>query len=257
MTPPIAPRRERIADVRNARHAVAATPDDPWAHVALAHALIQAHGQTHRLIGRPAAEAARHADAAVRLAPDAAWTHHAVGTVALARGANRRAQASLRAGLALDPVSAGLHNDLGVALERQGLKREAVHAYGTASQLDPEDSLAHDNARRAVGAKIGIGVIIVLQLTRLVPGDRLEAMLDGIPLLILVAGAIATFFGVRALLLRARRRRLVLPRADREVMRRLERAQRQEMLSIRSREAALAAALVLVIAGAVLALALI
>lgn len=210
---------DRLTRVREARARIAAHPDSADAHADLAWALMCAY---RALRGRHADEATAAARAALRLAPDSVRAHHTAGRVALARGRNTEAVAAFRRGLALDPMEPALHNDLGLALQGLGLRREAVHAFGTASQIDPDDSRARDNARRVVAAKVGFGFIVGLSVVRAVGRPVYEALEDT-PVLVAVWTAIIAIGVGRTLQLRVRSRALGLPRADREVMRRLER----------------------------------
>jgi tetratricopeptide (TPR) repeat protein len=231
MTSATTSRRRRLEAVAEARTRVRAAPDEPHAHVELALALVEAHGRHHRLVGRRARDAARHVAAAVHLAPDEAWTHHAAGLVGLALAQDRTAERCFREALALDPTSAALHNDLGVALSRQGLRREAVHAFGEASQLEPESSLAHDNARAIVAVKVGF-IVVAIQVVRVVGVERHDWAAEDLGPVLAVVGVVLAFVAVQALRRHRRGRRSGLPRADRTVIRTLRRAQRRDDLAI-------------------------
>ncbi len=224
--------RDQRALVAARRAEVARRPDDALAHANLAHAIV-AVPRSMRLVGRAHAEARRSAAEAVRLAPDASWAHHTVGTVALAAGRARAAETAFREALALAPTSADLHNDLGVALLAQNQRREAIHAFGESSRLDPEDSRAYDNARRALTGAVSIGAIVVVQVVRLALAPATDDL--GTPAIIALAAGVLAVIGGLSLRRRLHSRRAGLPRASRAVMRDLERSRRAEELRLTPR----------------------
>lgn len=107
-------------------------PEDPLVHALLVHALLDSETPEAR------AAAERHAQQALRTAPDAPFCHY---TLALVRQAGQQygaAAEALQVALALDPQAADYHARLGlIQFLRQRLP-EALRCAEAALQLEPE-----------------------------------------------------------------------------------------------------------------------
>lgn len=87
--------------------------------------------------GRPA-EAERHLQAALRLAPQSPESLYNLGVVLTRLGRMEEAVARYRESLALDPAQAAAHNNLGNLLFAAGRTGEAGRHYAEALRLQPE-----------------------------------------------------------------------------------------------------------------------
>lgn len=107
-------------------------PEDPLIHALLAHALLES--ETPDAI----AAAERHAQQALRCAPEAPFCHYTLALVRQARQQYGAAAEALQVALALDPQAADYHARLGlIQFLRQRLP-EALHCAEAALRLDPE-----------------------------------------------------------------------------------------------------------------------
>ncbi|MCL4822133.1 MAG: tetratricopeptide repeat protein [Vicinamibacteria bacterium] len=95
------------------------------------------------------AEARRHLDEALRLAPDVAEHRLNVGRLLLADGANAAALPHLEAAVQLDPWLVSAHNNLGVALLRLGRAEEAIPRFEEALRRAPDLAEARANLANA------------------------------------------------------------------------------------------------------------
>ena len=189
---------------RAAHRAIAAEPDDEWAHRLLAFTLLR---------GRRSRAARRAADRALAIAPEKAETlammvqvqlsryrvraaqrlatrnlvanpfsslaRQSAAGVALRRRRWAEAERQARAGLALTPHDPHLMMQLGTALQGQGQRPEAAEVYASAVRTDPTDG----RGRLALGRLGGSGqlaglryivvrLLIVNFVFRLVIDDR-------------------------------------------------------------------------------------
>jgi tetratricopeptide (TPR) repeat protein len=190
-------------------------PVDAQSLVVMADALVDRHDRW--LWGSEARDATAMAAAAIRLRPDAWWTHATAGRVAQARRRHRSAEQHYRAALSRDPTVASVHHGLGLALAAQGLRREAVHALGEASRLDPTDPWPYRQARFASRVQVGMAAVtawVLLRLTMVASG-----WLD--PVLVALAATVVIVAVARPWVRRLqwRRRGEALPVASRELVR--------------------------------------
>jgi tetratricopeptide (TPR) repeat protein len=116
---------------RAAERALALAPESPESHVAL--------GDYYYLVAREPAQAARHMDAALRIAPDDAGVLAAAANIDFALGRWERARERLQRAASLDPRSALTASLLGQALLWLRRYPEAAEALERALVLSPED----------------------------------------------------------------------------------------------------------------------
>ena len=118
-------------------HALSITTDNTVAEENLGQALYQ-HGKID--------EAILHLDKALRIEPNDAIAHGALGAILLrAPGQQKEAMAHLQRSLELYPNQPAVHSSLGVALLEAGNASESLVHLQKAIELDPADSDAHYN----------------------------------------------------------------------------------------------------------------
>ena len=95
------------------------------------------------------------------IAPDRAFTHQALGLVALASRQWSAAEAHFRRALALDPQDAEVINNLAVALLRQGKHLEGLERLRDAARLNPAADLTKANLQAALGWYLRPTVLLI------------------------------------------------------------------------------------------------
>jgi Tfp pilus assembly protein PilF len=209
-----------------ARQALAAEPQNEWAHRLLAVAYLRMEHRSgaitaareavrlapksahalhllalSQLLLKHRAAADKTARMAVAANPDEAVAHLTMARVALAHQNYALAERAYREGLRLDPNDVDLLLRLGWVLHRLGRRDEAAEAYLAAGRTDPADSRARHRLARIglpvarVGATFVAGVLFigVPNVMQLRPGWA-AVVVGGV---LLVAGSAATALRVR------------------------------------------------------------
>ncbi len=99
----------------------------------------------------PAAEAEFRT--AIRLMPEAAHAHFSLGNALMAQGKLDEAVAEFRTAIRLEPDMALYHGNIGVILYRQGKLDEAITEWREAIRLKPDYTFAHQNLGSALSAQ--------------------------------------------------------------------------------------------------------
>ncbi|MFN8053136.1 MAG: hypothetical protein U0Q22_16945 [Acidimicrobiales bacterium] len=212
----------------HARRSVQLDPLDPVNHIRLAWAELAVNPS--RLGGfvpqRHLSLAADAAYEAVRLDPEQANAHAAVGGVEIARRNHPRAIAALRRAVEIEPEVASHHQNLALALERAGDRRGASEHLVAAGRADPTSSAPITSLRRlGTATKVsGAGVVTVILLqvinalrgtddTTTQPVDTLGGPSTTVSILLLVLAALVAIALLAWVILGSRRRQ------QRQVMR--------------------------------------
>lgn len=126
------------------REAVRLYPDEAWGHLGLALAL-----RTQLRFGwaddpeATLAEAADHAETAVRLAPDNYSAHFALGRVRMQQGNQFRAIEAFEAALHLNPSSADTMNAMAQSYLYLGQDQQALEILAQSRRIDPLPGFIH------------------------------------------------------------------------------------------------------------------
>ena len=135
----------RHESLKAAKTAVQLGPEDPWSWYVLAGAHMQVFNLKE---ARVAAERLRN------LAPEWEASHQALSLVALKEEKYKEAEEHCRRELELNPNSYEAMNNLGVALLNQKRKREAIETFNRAAKINPAATTARSNINTAVSKYI-------------------------------------------------------------------------------------------------------
>jgi len=136
-------RKSAAEDVVGYRRLLAAAPDSPGLHEALASSYLRlGNGE----------EALKELDASLRLDPQSAMAQYNLGTALLVQGRQDDAIARFEEAIRLKPSMASAYNSLGVALKSKGRIGEAIVQYRRAIAVEPEYAHAHNNLGSALQA---------------------------------------------------------------------------------------------------------
>jgi len=144
-----------------AQRAVAREPSSASMHRQLAHA--GANLRSRRSLA--AAEAS--AREAVRIAPNDAAAHNALGAVQRARRRNREAVTSFGKAVELEPNTAVYHQNIAAALATLGRKREASEHLVAAGRADPTNPEPIKALRNLAKVSVPFAAIVAVQVVRM------------------------------------------------------------------------------------------
>jgi Tfp pilus assembly protein PilF len=136
-------RKSTAEDVVGYQQLLAAAPDDPGLHEALASSYLRLGNGD---------EALTELETSVRLDPRSAMAQYNLGTALLVQGRQDAAMARFEEAIRLKPSMASAHNSLAVVLKSKGRIGEAIVQYRRAIAEEPEYAHAHNNLGAALQA---------------------------------------------------------------------------------------------------------
>jgi Flp pilus assembly protein TadD len=136
-------RKSTAEDIVGYQHLLAATPNDPGLHEALASSYLRLGDGD---------KAVKELQTSVRLDPQSAMAQYNLGTALFVQGRHDAAVTRFEEAIRLKPSMASAYNSLGVALKNTGRIDEAIVQYRHAIDLEPEYAHAHNNLGSALQA---------------------------------------------------------------------------------------------------------